>query len=100
MENPKSETVLCDSMLFEALRRAQVPDWLAFNVYKEISKMAGENVDSRLDSIDSHFDSIEKELQQLRSIFQWSIGIVITLLVIIVSAGGTFANLVLNQLAR
>ena len=78
MANRKPETVVCDSMLFEALRIARVPDRLALNAYKEVHEMAGTNVNTRLDEFEKRIES------NVRSV-RWGIGILLSLSLVLLS---------------
>ena len=62
MANQKPETVDCDSMLYEALRIARIPDRLALNAYKEVQEVAGLNINNRLDTLRIHSTAIRAPL--------------------------------------
>ena len=54
----RPEPKTCDSMLYEALRGARVPDRLAQNAYMEVYEMAGTNVSARLDQVEKRSDEV------------------------------------------
>ncbi len=85
MTSQKPETVVCDSMLYEALRIARVPDRLALNAYKEVHEMAGTNVNTRLDVFEKIIDANVRYVR-------WGIGILISLCTIFVSLIAIFST--------
>ena len=93
MANRKPETVVCDSMLFEALRIARVPDRLALNAYKEVHEMAGTNVNTRLDDFEKRIDA------NVRSV-RWGIGILLSLCLVLLSLVAVLATVVDSLLNR
>ena len=93
MANQKSETVYCDSMLYEALRIARVPDRLALNAYKEVHEMAGTNVNTRLDEFEKRIDANVRYVR-------WGIGILISLFTIFASLIAIFSTHLGSMLNR
>lgn len=93
MANQKPETVDCDSMLYEALRIARIPDRLALNAYKEVQEVAGLNINNRL-------DTFENTLNSNTSTSRWFISIFIGLFVALSSVVAVIAGFVGYLLTR
>lgn len=93
MTSQKPETVVCDSMLYEALRIARVPDRLSLNAYKEVHEMAGTNVNTRLDEFEKVIDANVRYVR-------WGIGILVSLFTIFVSLIAIFSTYLVSMLNR
>ena len=88
---PESKT--CDSMLYEALRIARVPDRLAQNAYMEVYEMTGTNVNAR-------FDQFEKRIDQTVLTIRWGVGIFLSLLLLFGTIVAVLGGVVLHILDR
>ena len=87
------EPKTCDSMLYEALRIARVPDRLAQRAYMEVYLMSGTNVSARL-------DQFEKRIDQNVSAVRWGVGIFVSILLLFVAVIAVLGRVVLHILER